>query len=275
MSRIHPTAVVDPSAVLADDVEIGPWCVVERDVTLGPGCVLRPHAVVRQYTTMGQNNFVDSFTTIGGWPQDFKFDPHTVSHVRIGDDNVFREGCTISRATMPGGATVIGSHTYWMTGAHAGHDSRVDDNVVLVNRTSLAGHSTVGRGAVLSSNTAVHQFCRVGEMVMAQGNSMISSHMPPFVIATGFNGVIGLNIVGLRRAGVTAEQRRQLKEAFNLLFRRRLPMGRALEKMDQCTDWQGPATRFRDFVREVSQAQKPFNRPLPRLRRETAANSEE
>jgi len=267
MPNIHPTAVVDSSAVLADDVEIGPWCVVERDVTLGPGCVLRPSAIVRQYTTMGQNNLVDSFTVIGGLPQDFKFDPRTVSHVRIGDNNVFREGCTVSRATTPGHATVIGSNTYWMTGAHVGHDSLVEDNVVLINRVALAGHTTIRRGAMLSAHVAVHQFCWVGELVMAQGNSTISSHTPPFVVTTGNSDVAGLNIVGLRRAGVTAQQRQQIQEAFDLLFRCHLPVRRALEAMDQCTNWTGPAVRFRDFVRDVSLAQKPFNRPLARLRK--------
>jgi len=275
MPKIHPTAVVDGDAVLGDDVEIGPWCVVERDVTLGPGCVLRPNVIVRQYTSMGKNNLVDSFTVIGGWPQDFKFDLRTVSHVRVGDNNVFREGCTISRATTAGGATVIGNNTYWMTGAHAGHDSRVEDNVVLVNRAALAGHAVVRRGAILSAHVVVHQFCWVGEMVMAQGNSAINTHMPPFVISTGVSDVAGLNIVGLRRTGVTTEQRGQIKEAFNLLFRRRLSMQHVLEEMDNRTDWAGPAVRFRDFVREVSQAKKPFNRPLPRLRKGLAAETEE
>jgi len=266
MSKIHPTAVVDPAAVLADDVEIGPWCVVERDVTLGPGCVLRPSAIVRQFTTMGSNNLVDSFTVIGSLPQDFKFDPRTVSHVRIGDNNVFREGCTVSRATTPGQATVIGSNTYWMTGAHVGHDSLVEDDVILINRVALAGHTTVRRGAMLSAHVSVHQFCWVGELVMAQGNSTISAHTPPFVITTGNSDIAGLNTVGLRRAGVSSEHRQQIQEAFDLLFRRRLTVRHALDAMDQRTDWEGPVLRFRDFVRDVSLAKKPFNRPLPRLR---------
>jgi len=275
MPRIHPTAVVDTSAVLADDVEIGPWCVVERDVTLGPGCVLRSHAVVRQYTTMGCNNVVDSFTVIGGLPQDLKFNPGDVSYVRIGDNNVFREGCTVSRATTPGGTTKIGSNTYWMTGAHAGHDSTVEDNVILVNRAALAGHAVVRRGAVLSAHVVIHQFCWVGERVMVQGNSALGVHTPPFVMCAGINNVVGLNIVGLRRAGVTPEQRGQIKEAFHLLFRSHLPMRRVLEEMDKCTDWAGPAVRFRDFVRDVLQAKKPFNRPLARMRRGTVVEMEE
>ncbi|MCL2700625.1 MAG: acyl-ACP--UDP-N-acetylglucosamine O-acyltransferase [Phycisphaerae bacterium] len=274
MPTIHPTAVVDRTAVLADDVEIGPWCVVESDVTLGPGCVLRPNAIVRQYTTMGANNLVDSFTVIGGLPQDLKFDPRTATHVRVGNNNVFREGCTISRATTPGGATVVGSNTYWMTGAHVGHDSLVEDHVILVNHVALAGHATVRRGAVLSQNTGVHQFCWVGEMVMTRGHSGISTHMPPFVTCAETNVVVGLNVVGLRRAGVPAEQRRQVKEAFDLLFRRRLPTPRALNEMDKCTDWTGPAVRFRDFVRDVLHAKKPFNRPLPRLRNSGIAAEE-
>ena len=128
MATIHSTALVDPAAKLADDVEIGPYCLVEADVALGPGTVLRPHAIVRRYTTLGSGNFVDSFAVLGGLPQDLKFKPDTVSFVRIGDNNVFREGVTVSRATGEGHATTVGSGTYWMTGSHAGHDATVHDD---------------------------------------------------------------------------------------------------------------------------------------------------
>jgi len=275
MAKIHPTAVVDTAAVLADDVEIGPWCVVERDVTLGSGCVLRPNAVVRQYTTMGRNNLVDSFTVIGSQPQDLKFVRGDVSYIRIGDNNVFREGCTVSRATPVGCATVVGNNTYWMTGVHVGHDSVVEDDVVLGTRATVAGHVTIRRGAAMSSHAGVHQFCWVGEKVLVQANSAVTAHIPPFVMFAGVNDVVGLHHASLRRDGVTSEQRKQLKEAFDLLFLSRLPVFRVLEEMNKCTDWTGPAVQFRDFVRDVSLAEKPFNRPMARLRKGAVAEAEE
>src|SRR5574337_350412 len=112
MAKIHPTAIVHPAAVLCDGVEIGAYSIVEADVVIGPGSVVRDHAILRRYTAIGQNNIVDSYAVLGGVPQDFKFDPRTVSYLRVGDNNVFREGVTISRATREGNATVVGNRTY-------------------------------------------------------------------------------------------------------------------------------------------------------------------
>jgi len=275
MSKIHPTAVVDPSAQLADDVEIGPWCVVEDNVTLGPRCVLRPNAIVRRHTTMGSDNYIDSFTVLGGLPQDLKFDPATVSYLRIGDHNVFREGCTISRATTPGNATLVGSNTYWMTGAHAGHDSTVEDNVILVNRSAIGGHATVHRGAILSAHVSVHQFCWVGEMVMTQGNSIVTTHVTPYTLTVGVSDAMGLNIIGMRRAGLSSEERKQVKDAYAILYRSGLTTRTAMEQMDQHTEWGPAANGFRDFVRRVAQAKRPYNRPLCRDRNTATSEAEE
>lgn len=261
--KIHPTAIVDATAEIADDVEIGPYCLVEGDVKIGPGCVLRSHAIVRRYTTMGRNNVVDSFAVLGGLPQDYKFDAASKTYLRIGDDNVFREGVTLSRATGEGNATTVGSHTYWMTDSHAGHNATVEDSAILVNGAAVAGHSTIGRKAILSAHAVVHQFCWVGEGAIMQGNSGASSHIPPYVLVTRINEVISLNVVGLRRSkDVTAEQREQIKEAFRMLYRGGLTTPKALEQMEACTDWSGPAATFRDFIRRVVQAKPPYDRPL-------------
>jgi len=149
MPKVHPTAIVHPTAVLSDGVEIGAYSIVEADVVIGPGTVLRDHAILRRYTTIGQNNIVDSYAVLGGLPQDLKFNPRTASYLRVGDDNVFREGVTISRATGEGEATVVGNRTYWMTTAHAGHSAVVEDDCILVNGSALAGHTVLGRGAIL------------------------------------------------------------------------------------------------------------------------------
>lgn len=267
MTRIHPTAIVDAAAALADDVEVGPYAVIERDVRIGPGCVIGEHAVIRRFTEMGRGNRVDACAVLGGAPQDFKFDPRTASHLRIGDDNVFREGVTISRATGEGAATVVGSRTYWMMTAHAGHNAVVEDDCVLVNGSALAGHARLGRRSILSVHVSIHQFCRVGEMVMTQGNCGISQHVPPYVImGFGVNRVAALNSVGLRRnPEITPEDLRQIKEAFHIAYRRGLPMTKALEEMDKCPDWRPAAGRFRDFIRAALTAVKPYNRGIATL----------
>ncbi len=263
MPKIHPTAIVHPSARLAEDVEIGPYCLVEADVSIGPGTVLRDHVVIRRHTTLGRGNFLDAFATLGGEPQDLKFDPQTISYLRIGDDNVFREGVTISRATGPGQATLVGNRTYWMAGAHAGHDAVIEDQAILTNQAAVAGHATIGRRAILSAHAVVHQFCWVGEMAIFRGNAGASMHTPPYVIIANINQVVGLNLVGLRRASDISEtDRRQIREAFNLTYRSGLPRQAALEAMDAHGEWAEAADKFRQFVHRVHTAAKPYNRGL-------------
>ena len=260
---IHPKAVVDPTAKLAEDVEIGPGAVVEADTEIGPGTVLRPYAVVRRFTVMGSGNYVDSFAVLGGEPQDLKFNPKEMTRLRIGNGNVFREGVTISRATGAGGETRIGNRTYWMANAHAGHNCVVHDRVVAVNGCLLAGHSVVEAGAILPANGAVHQFCRVGEGAFFQGGAQASMHVPPYVLCAGDNCVIGLNSVGLRRAeGISPEERGQMREAFRITYQSGLILREALARMDGCGDWSGIAVRFRDFIRKTLEAEKPYDRGL-------------
>ena len=266
MPKIHPTATVDPEAKIADDVEIGPYCLVEPGVEIGRGCRLRNHVVIRRHTTLGRNNSVDAFVAFGGEPQDHKFDSSSVTSLRIGDDNIFREGVTISRATGEGNATVVGNKTYWMAYSHAGHNTIIEDEAVLVNGCAIAGHVRIGRKTILSAHVVVHQFCWVGEMVRSQGNAGISAHTPPYVMFARINQVVGLNVVGLRRAEELRDKdRRQIREAFALLYRSGLTPTKALEKMDRCTDWGPAADKFRQFVRRALAAQPPYNRPLCRF----------
>jgi UDP-N-acetylglucosamine acyltransferase len=267
MTKIHSTAIVDSAARLGDDVEIGPHCVIEGDVQVGPGTVLREGVILRRDTSLGAGNFIDSYTVLGGEPQDLKFDRKTRSGVRIGDRNTFREGVTISRATGEGLWTVVGSNTYWMAGAHAGHNAVVEDGAILVNGSAVAGHAVIGKRAILSAHVAVHQFCWIGEMVMSQGNAATSTHVPPYTLFSDVNRMVGLNVIGLRRSpGITEEDRRQIKEAFALTYRSGLPRAKTLEKMDACTDWDVPAGKFREFIRRVFTASKPYNRPLCAMR---------
>ena len=263
MPTIHPTAVVDHEARLADDVVVGPYCVIEAHVKIGQGCVLRNHVTVCSYTEMGQNNVMHAHAVLGGPPQDLKFEPQTVSYLRIGDGNVFREGVTISRATGQEQATVVGNGTYWMANAHAGHNCVIGDGVILVNAVLLGGHCRVGPKAILAGGSGYHQFCWVGEMSMSQGHTLATMHVPPFVLYAQRNGVVGLNVVGLRRCReLSDEDRRQVKEAYRLVYRSRLTPSAALEQMDRCNDWGLAAGRFREFIRQVITAPAPFHRGL-------------
>lgn len=273
IAKKHPTAIIDPAAELADDVRVGPYCVIESDVTIGPGTVLAEYVVVRRYTSIGCNNSIDSHTVLGGHPQDYKFDPSQISFLRIGDNNIFREGVTVSRATGQDQTTVIGSGIMWMAGSHAGHNAQVHDNAILVNGATVGGFGVLSERAILSAYASIHQFTWVGRMAMLQGTGGASMHVPPYTLTAGINRVVGLNIVGLKRAeDITDEDRKQIKEAFSLTYRSSLTTTAALEKMDACTDWGKPADEFRQFVRRVISAEPPYKRGLCPLRKRRGPN---
>jgi UDP-N-acetylglucosamine acyltransferase len=227
---VHPAALVDPDARLAPDVRVGAFAIVEGDVRVGPRTEIRAHAVVKRYTTLGADNAVYEHAVLGGEPQDFAFQGGA-SGLRIGDRNRIREGVTIHRAGA-GGETVVGSDCFLMACVHVAHDDRLGDGVVIANNVALAGHVAIGDRAFLSGGVVVHQFCRVGRLAMVGGNSKIVQDCLPFVITDGVPGVArGLNVVGLRRAGVVASQVRALKEGYRLLLRSSLPLETALERM--------------------------------------------
>ena len=269
MAKIHPTAIIDPSAELSEGVVVGAYTIVEGDVEIGEGTVLRPHCVIRRHTKMGSDNYVDSFCSLGGDPQDLKFDSATLSQLRIGDHNVFREGVTISRATGDGARTDVGNNTYWMANTHAGHNAMIQDEAILTNGALVAGHVTLEAGAILAGSALVHQFCWIGRKAMMQGAAHVGMHVPPYVICSGRNNVVTLNTVGLRRSKhISPDDRRQIKEAFNLTYRSALSPRLALQAMDRCTDWGEAAGHFREFIRRVLQAKAPYNRGLcPHLSR--------
>lgn len=264
-SVIHPTAVVDPSAELGDDVQIGPHAVVEGETRIGDGCRLAAGAIIRRWTTLGAGNTVDSHAVLGGDPQDHGHDPSVRSFLQIGGGNVFREGCTISRATGEDKATIIGDDNYFMTCVHVGHNCTVGSNCIMTNGSVLGGYVELGNRAILSANVGAHQFCWIGEGVMSRGNSSVTAHIPPYCMLFGMGCVRGLNNVGLRRTpGVTVEDRRQVRHAYDLLYRRGLSAKAAMAEMDACSDWGKPAATFRAFVRRVFEAPKPYNRGVCR-----------
>jgi UDP-N-acetylglucosamine acyltransferase len=274
-NQIHPTAIVDRTAQLGQDVLIGPHAIIEADTIVGDGCHIMAGAIIGRYTTLGRNNIVHPYAVLGSTPQDLKFRPDDVTYLKIGDQNVIYEYVTISRGTTATGMTVIGSHCMFMTEAHIGHDSRVGDHVILVNGTAMAGHTEIQDRAVLSAHTCVHQFCWVGELVMSRGNSAASQHVPPFVLMYDVNRLAGLNVVGMRRAGYSPQQRLEIKEAYRLLYRCGLTPAKALAEMEQHAEWGPGASKFRAFVRRVLAAEKPCNRGLISYRRDPDEAEEE
>lgn len=228
---VHATAIVGPKTSLGVGVVVGPYAVIEDDVVVGDRTELRAHAVVKRYTSLGTDNTVHEGAVLGGEPQDVAFVPAETRLV-IGNGNRIREGVTIHRAGKPGASTLVGSGCFLMAYAHVAHDDRIGDGVVIANNVALAGHVEIGERAFLSGGVVVHQFSRIGRLAMIGGNSKIVQDCLPFVTTDGVPGrPRGLNVVGLRRAGIGAAGVRALKEAYRLLLRSSLPRATALERM--------------------------------------------
>ncbi len=234
--RVHPTAIVDRSAKLGEGVVLGPYSVVEDDVVMGARTELRAHAVVKRHTTVGEDNTIHEGAILGGEPQDVSFTGGE-TRLEIGNGNRIREGVTINRATKPGGVTRVGSGCFLMAYAHIAHENRIGDNVVVANNVALGGHVEVGDRAFLGGGAVVHQLCRVGRLAMVGGGSTVHQDILPFVTSDGSPcRAHGLNLVGLRRAGVPTEHIRALKEGYRLLLRATLLLSDALERMAAVQD---------------------------------------
>jgi UDP-N-acetylglucosamine acyltransferase len=233
---VHPSAILSPGAQLGSDVTIGALAVIEDCVRLGDGCEVRAHAVLKRGTTLGATNRVHEGAVIGGEPQDLSFSGGDTGVV-AGDRNVFREGVTVHRSTRAGEATRIGSDCLLMAYVHVAHDDRIGDRVVIANNVVLAGFVEIADRAFLSGGVGIHQFCRVGRLAMVGGHSKVVQDCLPFVISDGNPArARGLNVVGLRRAGVSASQLRALKEGYRLLLRAGLPLEEALGRMAEVGD---------------------------------------
>ena len=230
---IHPTAVIHPRATVPSSTVIGPYAVIDEHVRLGEHCVVGPHAYLTGHTTIGARNRFYFGCVIGEAPQDQKYS-NAPSRLRIGDDNMFREHCTVHRSNSEATETLVGSKCLIMAGAHVGHDSALGDYVVLVNGALLAGHVTIGSQALISGNCVIHQFVRVGRLAMMQGGSAISKDLPPYCVSRDANRLSGLNSVGLRRAGLSSAERLELRRLYHQLFRRRVELLRdAIEQARQ------------------------------------------
>ncbi|WP_296573334.1 acyl-ACP--UDP-N-acetylglucosamine O-acyltransferase [Phreatobacter sp.] len=220
-TEIHPLAYVAPAAVLGQGVRIGPFCTVGPDVVLGDGVTLHAHVNLDGHTTIGARSEVYSFASIGTAPQDlsYKGEPTTVS---LGEDCVVRESVTVNRGTPKSGATIIGDRCFLMAYAHVAHDCRVGDNVIFANAATLGGHVKVGDYVFLGGLCAVHQFTRIGDFAMIGGLTGVKDDVIPYGMAFGANGVsgelIGLNVVGMKRRGLTRDDLRVVRACYETLF---------------------------------------------------------
>ncbi|HMK43234.1 MAG TPA: acyl-ACP--UDP-N-acetylglucosamine O-acyltransferase [Dissulfurispiraceae bacterium] len=230
---IHPTAIVSPKAELADSVKIGPYCTIGDAAVLGAGTTLISHVVLDGNITLGNNCTVYPFACLGTPPQDIKYNQEPTK-VRIGDNNIFREYVTIHRATIhgEGQTTVIGNNNYLMAYCHVGHDCAIGNNVFMANGATLGGHVQVFDRAVIGGIVAVHQFTRIGAYAMLGGFSGIGQDLPPYTMASGARASLyGLNAIGLKRNGFSDETIAVLKKAYRILFRDKLTLKDALEKV--------------------------------------------
>jgi len=219
MSTVSPFAVISPEAQIGKNVEIGHFCLIEPGVIIGNGSKLASHVVIKSGVTIGENNQFCEGSIIGGVPQHISAPP-PFGQVHIGDGNVFREHTTVHCSLKESGTTVIGNENYLMVNVHIAHDCNIGNNNILVNNVMLGGHVVIGNRAVLGGGAAIHQHCRVGSLAMVGGQAHMVQDIPPFVTVDGLTSkVVGLNLIGLRRSGRTAEDIKILKGAYFTLYR--------------------------------------------------------
>ncbi len=247
---IHPTAIVDSGARLAEDVQVGPYAVIGPDVSIGAGSTVGAHAVICGPTVIGRNNHLYQFSSIGAAPQDKKYNDEP-TRLEIGDGNTVREFCTINRGTEGGGeVTRVGNDNWIMAYTHIAHDCVVGDHIVMANNTTLAGHVTIGDHAVMGGFTKVHQFCRVGKHSFCAMDSGLSRDVPPYVMAAGHLAKPkGINSEGLKRRGFSPEQIRNIRNAYKILYRSDLKLTDAVERLASLAQTEPELLALVDFLR--------------------------
>jgi UDP-N-acetylglucosamine acyltransferase len=231
-AQVHATAIVSAEAVLGEGVTVGPYAVIEGPVTLGPECQVRPHATLIGPLTMGRANVVFSGAVLGERPQHLKYN-NEATGVEIGDCNIFRENVTIHRGTTQSWTTRIGSNNFFMVNAHVAHDCKVGDRCILANGALVGGHCELADNCYLSGNCALHQFVRMGRLALLSGCSASTKDVPPFIIQQDIDTVVGINVVGMRRAGLTHAQIDAVRHAFKVLFREHMVLPAALERLER------------------------------------------
>jgi len=253
MTLIHPTAIIDPNAQLADSVEVGAYSVIGPNVVIGANSRIGPHVVIEGHTTIGSDNHIFQFASIGAAPQDKKYKGEP-TQLQIGDRNTIREFVTINLGTtQDAGITRLGNDNWIMAYVHIAHDCQLGSNIILANNATLAGHVHLEDWVFLGGFTSVHQFCHIGAHAMTAFTAAVSHDIPPFVTAAGNRAVpAGLNSEGLKRRGFSAEQIAAIKRAYRIVYRSGLPLDEAKLAL-QAEEEKSPegATylrQFREFI---------------------------
>jgi UDP-N-acetylglucosamine acyltransferase len=249
MSLIHEKALVDSSAELADDVEVGAFSIIGPKVKIDSGSWIGSHVVVTGRTTIGKNTRIFQFASMGEEPQDKKYDGEDTELV-IGENNYIRELCTFSRGTSQGvGKTVIGNNNWIMACVHIAHDCQLGDNIIMANNASLAGHVTVGNWSILSGYSLIHQFCHVGEHSFTSFASHVNRSIPPYVTVSGEKAKArGVNTEGLKRRGYSPEQIKQVRRAYRILYRSGLPLEDAKQQLSELARDSSEVQPWVDFL---------------------------
>ena len=245
---IHPSAIVDASARLAEDVEVGPGAIIDAGVSVGAGTRIGARVVIRGPAAIGANNRIFPFNSLGEEPQDKKFRGES-TRLEIGDDNVIREFCTFNRGTRASGVTRLGDRNWIMAYAHIAHDCRVGSDIVMANGTTLAGHVEVGDWAAFGAFSMVHQFCAIGAHSFSAMGTVILKDVPPYVTVAGnFARAHGLNREGLKRRGYRSEQLRTLKRAYRIVYRQGKSPGQAVAALAELAEHSEEVRNLREFL---------------------------
>jgi UDP-N-acetylglucosamine acyltransferase len=231
-ARVHPTAVISNEADVADGVEIGPYVTIDGPVQIGPNCRVRAHACLVGPLTLGRDNDVGIGVILGERPQHLLY-RNEPTRTQIGDGNIFREHVTVHRGGPSGGVTVVGSHNFLMVNAHVGHDAVLGDHCILANGALVGGHCVLYDRAFVSGNAAIHQFVRIGRLALLSGATAATRDLPPFLLSVGRDTVNGVNVIGMRRAGMPAEEIAAVRRAFHILYRQNQMLSVAVQRLER------------------------------------------
>ncbi len=252
-TNIHPTAIIDPKAELANDVTVGPYSLIGPDVKIDSGTSIGSHVVITGHTSIGKHNQIFQFSSLGEAPQDKKYQGEPTK-LEIGDHNTIREFCTFNRGTSQDkGATKIGNHNWIMAYVHIAHDCHVHNNTILANNSSLAGHVDMYDYAILGGFTLVHQFTQIGQYSFAAMGSAITQDIPPFIMVGGKpTRPHGINSVGMERNGISAEDIRLIRKAYKIIYKMNLRLEDAIDQMEDLAGDSKELSDMVSFLRNVS-----------------------
>jgi len=253
MSRIHPTAVISDDCEIEDGATIGPFCCIQGRVRIGAGSVLHNSVTIQGPVTIGQRVQIYPQVCIGTPAQDFKFkmgDP--TGGVEIGDECLLREAVTIHAATKADVPTRLGDRVFMMVGAHVGHDSQIADDVIMMNHVAIAGHVTIGERCVISAMSTIHQFVKIGRLIMMSGGAGSSMHVPPFCLVADRNRMGGINAVGMRRAGIPREEITHVRKAYREALFPPLTRDEMLDKLRRRAEQSTAVREMADFIESAT-----------------------